>query len=88
MKKDITKLPKWVQELISKKDFEVSTAKKDLETIKSLYGILSDDNRHWSVITNYHEDSCKLFRLETDRTTCVCDIGRGDALFIGRSQKH
>ena len=87
MKKEIPKLPKWAQEIISSKDLEVERMSRDLEAIKNMHAIFIDEDQDWFTLPNHSEERYLLYRLYKDNFSCVCDIGVGDMMFIGRKKK-
>lgn len=85
MTHDITKQPKWVQELIAEKDKKLNRTESELIRLRAAHAVLM--NREWFTIPNPVKGRTAvrhLFTLHTDRAAPVCSIGRGDTLLIGR----
>lgn len=87
MKKEISKLPKWAQAILKSKDYEIDRITRDIETMKSMNAIFSDEDRDWFTLPNKSDKTYLLYRLYRDNFSCVCDIGKDDMMFIGRKNK-
>ena len=86
---DITKQPKWVQELIDEKDKELERTKNELKRIQVAHAVLMD--REWftipSPVGSEGPDVRYLFTLHTNCASPVCSLGRGDTLLVGRAKR-
>lgn len=93
MKKDITKLPKWVQKLIESKEhkiyvleFDINDLTKKIDALQKVNEI--SQNHTWFTLGMHMSEQRELFILNKDNATKVCTIGEGDLLFIGRAKKY
>jgi hypothetical protein len=87
MKHDISKLPKWVQELIESKERELSSVTEKLERTRTAHALLL--NHSWFTISgpdfNNGEEIRKLWFLNREQPFPACSLGKGDLLLIGRA---
>jgi hypothetical protein len=83
----IETLPKWAQSLIWDMEWEILHR----ESLKQLHTVLADPDRNWFTLPDpvggCHEESLKLWILDKDHPFSICDLGKGDILFVGRA-KH
>lgn len=81
------KLPKWAQNLISSLREELKNESAKREALEQASEILH--KRNWFVIHGpkfSNRTSRNLWYLDTDHPTCLCSLGRGDILLVGRKQ--
>ena len=83
MKHDETKLPKWAQ-------IQIANLRREIESIKKIHAILSDQDRDWFQIRDVvpeEEQSVTLWILRPNTPTAICSLGKEDMVFIGRAKK-
>jgi len=79
-KRNITKLPKWVQKILAEKDGEIER----LQGLRKLHGFLTaHKDVEWFCIGPVKEDMT-LFQLQNNHAHAICFLGEGDVLFVGR----
>ncbi len=86
---DETKLPKWAQKRLADLRRDIEHAQARLDTVEQMNAVMCDPRRDWFTIPgpqlSEERDHRILFVLGTNQATPVCDLGRGDLLFIGRA---
>jgi hypothetical protein len=89
MTHDITKQPKWVQELLAEKEKELERTKDKLERTQTAHAVLM--KREWFTIRGplgkNDPDHYSLFILRTNSAHPVCSLDREDLLLVGRATK-
>ena len=81
-KKDINKLPRWAQKILTEKDREI----KRLQGLRKLHAFLTaHENVDWFCIGPVKEDMT-LFQLQNNHAHAICSLSEGDVLFVGRKK--
>ncbi len=81
---DVSKLPKWVQKLINDLNYTID----HLQSLKKAHCVLMD--RDWFNVLGppfeSNEDYRNLFIMNRNSANCICSLGKGDILLIGRAK--
>jgi hypothetical protein len=89
MRHDVSKLPLWVKELIGEKNDQIRDLKRKLKALEEAHAILHD--REWFALPGpafkAKEDRRYLWSLNRDNPACICALGKGDVLMIGRKKQ-
>jgi hypothetical protein len=87
IKRNITKLPKWVQSLIAEKDRQLNSVVAELSRTRAAHALLI--NHDWFTISgpdfNNGEEVRKLWFLNREHPLPACSLARGDLLLVGRA---
>lgn len=81
---DESKLPKWTQKRLNDLRAEI----RRLQALEEAHMVLQE--RRWFTLrdsTLKERSSTKLFVLYENGAHCVCSIGKGDVLLIGRAKE-
>jgi hypothetical protein len=86
----ISKLPKWVQELLQEKDRQIACAEAKLRRTQQIHA-LTCDGRDWFTLGQCNEMvatltlPCKLFVTVNNDLVPVASLSKGDCLFVARA---
>jgi len=87
MKKDITKLPKWSQQILSTKSERIAELEKKVDTMERMLSMQDDCSYEWTYIGNFTPEERKIFFLDKGGSTCIGTIGGGKVMFLGKKRE-
>lgn len=83
-------LPKWVKETMAILRRTIAELREQNGKLSEAHEVLSP-GRNWFTLPGPPMDGGEAFRkfflLNRDGADCVCSVGRGDVLLIGRAKK-
>ncbi len=86
----IKTLPKWAQYLISELNGKLVANEQRMLTVQNMNAVMCEPKRDWFTLPFEHKDDkpIRLWLLNYDEPFPVCDLGKGDLLFVGRARKE
>ena len=85
IKRDITKLPKWVQKLLSEKETIIKRLEHQLK-MAQLASQITTEWVDWYTVGQHTKEWRWLYLLNKDSATKVCSFGEDSILLVGRKR--